>query len=218
MKNQEKILRERKRVFLFLAGLIIFFCLVSFVWKSLPANAQNESTTTEAVTVRATVQAWIDFDVSTSSLDMTPPLVQADGTLNIGSTPDLDLSVGTNAPLGWQIRIKGQNGGLYSSSATYTIPSVSGTSTLATGTEAYGANATSATSTVTIGSYYNYYGTNPPVVGEIQTSDNVLASKTSKNPKVLVAKMQVKATASPSTPPGNDYQDVITLTAAGLLP
>lgn len=218
MENKERVSDRREKIFLFLAIGITLFSVVSLIWNFRPVNAQNESTTSEAVTVKATVQAWIDFEVSTTTLDLTPPLLQADGTLNIGSTPDLDLSLGTNAPLGWQIRIRGQNGGLYSSSANYTIPSVSGTSTLATGTEAYGANATSATSTVTIGSYYNYYGTNPPVVGEIQTSDNVLASKTSKNPKVLVAKMQVKATASQVTPPGSDYQDVITLTAAGLLP
>lgn len=224
MSFEKFILKERKKILLLIEvfgvlGLVILINKLGFK-SDFPFEVAkaDESTTSQAVTVSAMVYAWIDFEISTTSLAIQPPLVMADGSLNIGSTPDLNISLGTNAPLGWQIRIRGQNNGLYSSSNNYTIASVNGTSTLSTSTpaEKYGANAANTTSTVTIGSYYDYYGTD--TVGEIKTSDNILASKSSRNEKVQVAKMQVKATATTLTPPGSDYNDTITLTAVGFLP
>lgn len=224
MSFEKFILKERKKIIFIIETIgilaLVFLISGSGVKTNFPIEVAKaeESTTTEEVTVSAVVYAWMDFEVSTTSLAIQPALVMADGSLNIGSTPDLNLSLGTNAPLGWQIRIKGQNNGLYSTSVNYTIASVNGTSTLSTTTpaEKYGANATNTTSTVTIDSYYDYYGTN--TVGEIKTSDHVLASKPSRNEKVQVVKMQVKATATTLTPPGSDYRDTITLTAVGLLP
>lgn len=209
---EEFVLKNRKRLIAVLAFLTAALLLgTSFapIFFSETIQAQEN----EDITVTAVVEAWLDFQVSTTTLNITPSLVQADGTLNVGSTSDLDLSVGTNSPTGWQVEIRGANNGLYSTARDHTIGSVTATSTIATGTEAYGANATS--SNATIGSYYDYYGTD--TVGEIRGVDRSLASKNTPNTLESVADMQVKATASETTPPGTDYEDTITLTASAVL-
>lgn len=200
-----------------LIATIVFLAMVLIAnfWGggSLPKIEAQESTSTVAIT--AIVEAWLDFSVTPTSTTLQPPLVQADGTLNVASSTDIVLTLGTNAPNGWGITIKGQNAGLYSSNRGHLIPTVVGTSTIATGTEAYGANATSTSAGVVIGNYYDYYGTN--TVGEIATTSRNLASKSSPNSTRSVANMKVKATAAETTPPGNDYSDTITLTATANL-
>lgn len=207
-------MKYRKRLIAALACLVITVLLgASFspIFFSQIIQAQED----EDITVSAVVEAWIDFQVSTTTLAITPALVQADGTINIGETPDLNISVGTNSPNGWLVQIRGANNGLYSSTSAHTIPSVTTTSTMATGTEAYGANATNTTTTVAIGSYYDYYGTD--TVGEIRGTDRDLASKNTPNPLSSAANMKVKATAAITTPPGSDYEDEVTLTASAVL-
>lgn len=210
MQFEEFVLKFRKEII----AAIIFFGVVLIInlfgGETFQKVSAQEATTTIGVT--AVVEAWLDFSVSPTSTTLQPPLVQADGTLNVGSSTDITLTLGTNAANGWGVTIKGDKGGLYSTARSHLIPSVTGTSTLATGTEAYGANATSTLSGVMIGDYYNYYDTN--TVGEIVTStSNNLASRGSPNTTQSVVNMKVKATASATTPPGNDYSDTIYLTA-----
>lgn len=196
---------------LFLLIVLIANFLGGGVFEKIEAQ---QSTSTVGIT--AVVEAWLDFSVSPTSTTLQPPLLQADGTLNVGSSTAIALSLGTNAPNGWGITIKGQNAGLYSASRAHLISTVVGTSTIATGTEAYGANATSTLAGVTIESYYDYYGTN--TVGEIASStSHSLASKSSANSTQSVANMQVKATATDTTPPATDYSDTISLTATANL-
>lgn len=217
---EEFLLSKRKIIislFLVLGILLLMFLFFGRTIFFLETQVKAQTSTSSDVTVTAIVQPWLDFEISSTTMAMSPALVQADGTINIGSTGNLGLSLGTNNVVGWQVRIQGANGGLYSPTATYTIPSVSATSTLATGTEAYGANATSTMSGANIGSYYDYYGTD--TVGKIaSTTDELLVSKSTANAKVSVANLQIKATASALTPPANDYSDTVTLTASTLLP
>lgn len=208
------MLRLRTELIATIAFLVMV--LIANFWGggSLPKIEAQESTSTVAIT--AIVEAWLDFSVTPTSTTLQPPLVQADGTLNVASSTDIVLTLGTNAPNGWGITIKGQNAGLYSSNRGHLIPTVVGTSTIATGTEAYGANATSTLAGVVIGNYYDYYGTN--TVGEIASSTSRnLASKSTSNSTQSVANMKVKATATDTTPPANDYSDTITLTATANL-
>lgn len=216
---EEFILKHRKEILVLLFGLI-FAVLINFWGEkvSLPGFVQKVEAqeTTTTVVITAIVEAWLDFQATPTQVTLQPPLVMADGTLNIGSSTDIQLSLGTNAPAGWSISIRGQNNGLYSSSRAHLIPTVTGTSTLATGTEAYGANATSTMSGVTIGPYYDYYGTD--TVGEISSSTSrTLGSKNSPNSFNPVANLKIKATASQTTPPGNDYSDTVILTATASL-
>lgn len=174
------------------------------------AEAQEQ----EDVVVTATIESWLDFSVSPTSTAIAPALVGVDGSVAIGSTGDIDLQVGTNNPLGWNVTIRGTNAGLYSTTSDHTITTVSSTSTLVAGTDGYGANATSTLGGATIDGLYNYYGSN--TVGEIATtSASTLVDKSSANGMGSVANMQVRAAATSTTPAANDYSDTITLTASG---
>ena len=213
----EKYRREILKTLLCLAIIGILGLIIggSFRFLSPPLPVQADVTTTIGVT--AVVEAWLDFVATPTSVTLQPALVLADGTLNVGSSTAIDLQVGTNSIEGWNVKIRGENAGLFSPTATHTISTVSGTSTIATGTEAYGANATSTLSGVSIGSYYDYYGTD--TVGEIASStDHTLAQKDSPNSTQSVVNMKIKATAAATTPPANNYGDTITLTASTGLP
>ena len=214
MSLEEFVLKFRKEIIVAIISLGVLF--IGFFGSGTLFQKGLAQTATGTVAVTAIVEAWLDFSATPTAVVLSPPLVQSDGTLNIGSSPPIDLILGTNAPNGWGITIRGANAGLYSTTTAHLIPTVVGTSTLATGTEAYGANATSTLSGVTIGSYYDYYGTN--TVGEIASSTSYnLASKSTANSTQPVAKMQVKATASDVTPPAGNYSDTITLTATANL-
>lgn len=180
-----------------------FFGMLGMI--SLPSPASAATTATVGVT--ATVQAWLAIEVSPTSVTLSPDLVDAAGDAHIGSsTQNVGISVGTNNSSGWSVTIEGLNNGLASS--TNLIASVTGSSTLAAGTDGYGANATNSITGVTIADYYKYWGTTD--VGQIATSTN-LASKTNPQSLQQVALMKVYAAAT-STKPSGSYQDTITLT------
>lgn len=214
MSFEKFLLRFRKEILASFFFLTILSLMV-FLGKTIFSQKVQAQTATTTIGVAATVEAWLDFSVSTTSVNLLPPLVQADGTLNVGSSTDITLNVGTNAYNGWSVTIRGQNAGLLYGAIPHLIPTVAATGTVATGTEAYGANATSTLAGVIIGAYYDYYGTN--VVGAIASSTSyTLASKGTSNSTQSVANMVVKASATATTPPGN-YTDTITLTATANL-
>jgi len=217
---EEFLLKNRKVILAgltcLIASVLVFVSIIGGGYDYLTQRAEAQTTTSTDITVTAIVEAWLSFEVSTTTLDITPPLVTADGTFNIGSTIDIGLSLGTNAENGWDIDIRGLRDGLYSTTTDHTIDSVSGTGVLVdTGVEGYGANATSTMTGATIGALYNSYGTD--TVGEIITTDRQLATKATPNLAELVANMQVKAAAANDTPPAFDYSDTITLTATANL-
>ena len=201
----------RKLILLIIGGLAILV-LIGTVGVELFTPKEVSADATSTVGVTATVESWLTFQVSTTSVSLTPALVDSTGTPHIGSSTAITLTLGTNNTNGWSITIQGANGGLYSNTASHLISTVSGTSTLSAGTDGYGANATATYSGVTIGNYYDYWGTD--TVGEIASStSHTLASKSDPNVQTDVVDMKIKAAAEATTPAANDYSDTITLTA-----
>ena len=171
------------------------------------ASAAEDTATVE---VTATVQPYLQFSVSPTSVTLSPDLVDTAGNTHIGSSTNISLILGTSASGGWSITIKGANGGLATS--TYDlIETVSGSSTLSAGTDGYGANATGSIAGVTIGDEYKYWGTVD--VGEIPSStSNTLASKSTSNASTTVALMKIYAACDAGQEVGT-YADTVTLTA-----
>jgi hypothetical protein len=176
------------------------------------------SAATGTVGVTATVNEWLTFSVSTTSVALSPDLVDSAGGTHVGSSTDITLNLGTNSANGWSISVKGAtpsgtcaNGGLVNSaSSSIAICQPSVTSTLAAGTDGYGANATATLADVTIAANYNYWGST--TVGELDTTDSTLASKNSPNAATNVVTMKVYA-ACDALQPSGQYTDTITLTA-----
>ncbi len=190
-------------------AVLILFCIL-FFWRGVEKIDAQQVEISQDVLIAAVVQIWLDFRISTTTLELLPPLVAVDGTLNVGSSTDVVLSLGTNNSGGWDIKIKSLNNGLYSSAADYTISSSAPVSDLVAGTEGYGANATSLFSGVSIEEIYDYYGTD--TVGELVNQYRVLSFYDSYHQMVDIVKLQIKAAASLMTPSGYDYQDTIVIT------
>lgn len=165
--------------------------------------------------IAATVQPWLYFEVSPTTLILSPDLVSSEGVFNIAETEDVILKVATNNRDGWEIKIKGKNGGLKSTASNYLLASVNGTSTLIAGKEGFGAQATTTFSEVLINPIYDYYGTD--IVGEISTDNKILVWKFSRNSVMEVAKLKIKATASVITPAGGDYEEELMFTILPLI-
>jgi len=202
--------KQRQTIFVISVCLLI---LLIYIGGAKKANAQ--ANLPEDIAIAAIVEKWLYLAVSPLTVDIEPALIGADGSLNIGTSPEIVFSVGTNNPNGWYIEMKGENNGLKSSTMDLTINSVSATSTLLGGTDGYGANATSTLSGVLIGELYDYYGTD--TVGEIINQYKFLASNPGINPLTDVLKMQIKAAASITTPPAADYSDIIFITLTPII-
>jgi len=183
---------------------------------ALPNPAEAATAT---VGVTATVQEWLTFSVNPTSVTLTPDLVDTAGNTAVGSSTAVTLTLGTNSSDGWSIDARGATaaatcaqGGLVSGS--YSICQPSATSTLAAGTDGYGANATDTLTGVTIAANYAYWGTN--TVGELNDTDSDFASKTGANVSSDVASMKVLTASDALQEPGS-YTDTITLTAIASL-
>lgn len=207
---KRSLLKKRNLIF-----IILFFFTVFLTNFSLTKKAEAQVELSEDVAIAAIVETWIYFVISPLAVDIEPALIGIDGTLNIGTSPDIVFSVGTNNVGGWYIEMKGKNSGLKSLSTNAVIDSVNSTSTLVAGTDGYGANATGTLTGVSIGELYDYYGTD--TVGEIVDSYNLLALKESENLLTDVVKVQIKAAASIMTPAAIDYSDVIIITLTPII-
>ena len=171
-------------------------------------------TQTGTVGVTATVQEWLSFTVSTTSVALSPDLVTTAGGTNIANSTDITLNLGTNAASGWNVTIEGANAGLKHTDGTTLIASVATatTTTLIAGMDPgkYGANASSIITGATVGTYYNYWGTE--TVGAIHTTAQTLLSKSTANATTNVGFLKIKA-AAPSTQKPGTYNDMVTLIA-----
>lgn len=202
---------EKKSGLKTIGKIFIFFFLFlikfDFIFAQPPEISRD-------IFIAAIVQPWLYFEVSPLDLPLSPDLVSPEGNFNIGESPDVIFKVATNNEGGWQIEMKGKNGGLSSLATGYTISTVTVTSTLIAGNEGYGGQATTTLEGVILNQIYNFYGTN--IVGEIPKEYRVLLTKYSSNSLSEVAKMKIKATASALTPAG-DYTDEIILTIIPLM-
>jgi hypothetical protein len=153
-----------------------------------------------------TASPSVSFSVSPNSLSFTNLLP---GTVYTSSTVNFTLA--TNAAYGATIYNSGQNGGLYSTVRSATIPSASGN--LASASHGFGLQGMSTSQTsggpLSINSPYNGSSN---TVGAVSTSFAPIFSSSSS----LVggsATMNMQAKAQMTDPASGDYQEVVTFVA-----
>lgn len=192
-----------------LKRLIIPALILAFLVLFVPKGESNA----EAVGVSAIIGQTLTFGLSTNSTDF--------GTLSSGSintsTPNITLTISTNAANGFSIVVKdegdGVNPGLYKSTAPTKLIA-SSTATLVAGTEGYGIQAATtgagSGATVTLATTYNKSGND---VGGLNRTDTSLASATGpvSGREVVITH---KAAISGMTLAGS-YADTITYTCTG---
>lgn len=172
----------------------------------------------DQITVTASVPPTFHLDLDAT----TDTFLSELGLASVVSTSGRTLTIRTNASHGWMLWARSANQGLYSSTASATIPTV-GTvdgnpSILVAGTSGYVLAADVAldspapgTGTVSIESEYapalNQGGTLPSAFAAVATSDG----PTEDDEISLV----LKAAISSTVPTTNDYADTLTVIGAG---
>lgn len=166
----------------------------------------------------ATVNPSITFDIDVSSSDVetSPPYTMAFNSLLPGSVvtgpSKIWTDFDTNGDFGGNIYIFGKNGGLKSSSVSYTIAALTGD--LSSLSQGFGAQSSSATQTsggpMTVSSPYDgsadTVGITDANIRKIYSaSAPVSAGRTS---------LQLKAKVTSMTPASTDYAEVLTILAA----
>lgn len=203
----EKI-KEHKDTVFFVSGIGLIFIILGLVVLFQMggfSNSASAATTTE-VTVSATVQEWITLEMSTTSITLSPDLLDTSGNLNIASSGSFTAVVSTNAA-GYSLSVSSENEGL--ATGSYYIYTVDATATLATGTDGYGLNATSTEGIIQAN--YDYWGTD--TVGEA-TSTAATISSTSTAVTYSTTTVDVKA-ACDASQEADEYTDTLTFTATG---
>jgi len=167
------------------------------------------SVSAEDINVTATVEEWVSFAVSPTTTDLGT-LVDASGNVSIGSATS-SLTLSSNSSDGYSVTIEGTNGGLNGSNGgTIATPAAAATTTCSAagdGTDAYGAQATSAT--LTVQSPFNVSG---DVVGSVASSSSQSLLSSAYSTSSQSAILTVKASANKFDASGS-YSDTLTLTA-----
>ena len=158
-----------------------------------------------------------DIDVSSDGSSTEPPYA-----ISFSSLPPTQVSEGpkkvwikfsTNAELGADVYVKGQNGGLVSLSSQYKIASSS--TDLATVPEGFGAQAYSTSQTgggpLQVATAYNLIDGN---VGLVDSSMRRIFYCTAPI-DAAVGAFALKAKSSPVTPAGNDYSEIFNIIVSG---
>lgn len=161
-------------------------------------------------------QLTFDIDVSATNSSTNPPYVINFGSLPVSTVTDSPtrvwVSLETNADSGGTVYLSSQNTGLASSSAGYTIGSVTGD--LAALAEGFGAQGASATQTsggpFVLVSPYDGSGAN---VGPADTTIREIFS-TSGPLTAGRGSFILKAKTQPLTPASGDYTEIITAIAS----
>ena len=190
-------------------GLFLTIAMMAGLVEINVPSVQAAASTSTSVDVSATVSEWISLSVTSTSLTLSPNLVDTAGGTHIGDSPDDNITIGTNNTGGWSLTVSG-SGSL--TSGSYNIYTCGTTSTIAAGTDMYGIQATSSVSGVTVGSYYDNWGTT--VVGTASTTAQTVLSKSSSNSAQQVGTFKVRAACDSQQEPGT-YTDTLTLTATG---
>lgn len=154
----------------------------------------------------STVSPSISFSISPTTL----PLGNLYPATVINST--ISLSFDTNAASGGDIYTSGQNGGLYSTTASNTIPALSGN--LSSLTRGFGLQISSLGQTsggpLVAVSPYDGFPTNVGIVNS--TIRKMVSSSAQVNNGSATVSVQSKAAAN--DPVANDYQEVLTMLAS----
>lgn len=209
-----EIIKKHKEIAL-VGGLGLILTIVGIIGMSgmvaLPNTVSAATTVQQSVGVTATVNEWLTFTVSPSSVTLTPDLVDAAGGTHIASSSVVSLNLGTNSADGWSIDTTSTNGALKSGTNTINSAAAGNTTTTSPGTDAYGMNATSVASGVNIDSIYDHYGTH--TMGSIAQSSQELATSSSTFADgTNVIDLKIEASCDALQPAGS-YSDTIYLTA-----
>jgi hypothetical protein len=162
-----------------------------------------------------TAPATLTFSLVTSA-NGTPPFTVGLGTLNAGtintSAQTINTSLSTNGTSGGDVYIKGQNGGLLSSSTTYKIAALS--ADLSAAGEGFGARNNSVTqssgSTYSVVAPYNTGGTTVGIIDSTTRSLYTVSGPVTGGAGVLA----LLAKAASTDIAASDYQEVLTFIAA----
>lgn len=167
----------------------------------------------------ATVSPSLSFDIDVSSVDEeTSPPYQVDlGDLALGSVTTASdkiwIDLATNAEAGGYVYLYGQNSGLLSSTASYTISALTGN--LASQTEGFGVRGDSVSESsggpLALVSPYDGAADN---VGTVDTTIREILSSSSNPITGGRSSILVKAKPSTVTPAAADYVDTITMIAS----
>ncbi len=166
----------------------------------------------------STVMPTLSFkiDVAPTDISTSPPYLVNFGDLITGSvntsTDKIWVSLDTNAASGGSVFVYGQNGGLYSLSAGYTIPAISGN--LATAGNGFGAQVLSVGQTsggpLTGDALYSgggdIVGATDALVRQIFASSTAITSGRGS--------FVVKAKSDINVPTASDYSETLTIIAA----
>jgi len=208
----EKIKKHKDLIFIFGIGLVLAIGAILAMSGMVPlSNTVSAATTVQqSVAVTATVQEWLTFAVSTSSVVLSPDLIDSVGTTNIASSSIIDLNLGTNSPDGWSISVTSTYAALRLN-ATNTVTSTDGN--VAGGTDRYGIQATTTYGTVNIVTKYKVADFTSATVGSVtSTSQSFATSSAAFASGTNVIDMKVKASCLATKLPGA-YVDTVYLTA-----
>ena len=160
-------------------------------------------------------QITFDIDVSPTDTETVPPYAVDLGDLNPGSVVTgasrIWVDFDTNANSGGSVFVYGQNAGLKSTSAGYTIATINGD---LTGSAGFGAQAASVAQTsggpMTMDTFYNLSGNN------VGLTDNSVRQIFLTNSPVVAgrASFLIKAKSDNSVPTASDYTEALTVVAS----
>ena len=202
---EDKILKHRKKINGALTIVLMFTLISSHL--GFTVFAQEEDT--EAIDVTATVQAWLNINIQDTALELDQPLIEADGTTNVG-TASAGIELGTSNP-GWALQVESSNAGLLQEGeGTHQIDTVSSAPTLLEGgVDGYGVSIDPQIEGATAEEGYGFEGDN---VGPVQSASSTqILTSTEANETQSVGTLYIKAAANDTTPAG-DYQDQIIIT------
>ena len=169
-----------------------------------PTPVFSDITTTVAIT--ATVNEWLTFTVSNTSVTLSPELVDTVGGTHIGSSTDLTFTLGTNSDNGYSMTIGDNNNGLKSGANLIQLSAAS--TSITNGVDGFGVQATS--TMMTVRSQFAF-GTSTDWVGRVASSTVSLATNGSPGTAQLMY-MKVKASCDNLQPNGS-YTDTLYITA-----
>lgn len=167
------------------------------------------------IATASTVNPTLSFDIDVSATDSetNPPFAISMGDLIastvVNSPQKIWVDFSTNGESGGRVYVIGKNEGLLSAAASYKIGAVTGN--LASLTQGFGAQGSTATGGLAIASLYNQTGDTVGItdqyVREIFTSANPISGGRGS--------FLLKAKSSAVTPSAGDYSETLTVIASG---
>ncbi len=197
-------------LFLMITGLVVISGVLS-----TPKTAEAASSATSStITVTATVSEYLAISVSSTSVALSPTMINTAGGTNIASSGVIIATTTTNDVLGYTLSIQSTNAGL-KSGTNYIYSSTTASSTITAGDDNYGAIATSSVATVELP--YDYWLLAGTVVGRIAstTSDNISHEHTPGVGRRTDLRIYAACDALQTS---GSYTDTIWITATGQTP